>query len=313
VAEYAGVLEAASVYVAETDKSPELNSLVLSPSVVIGGSSTQGTVALPSGWRAGTGGALVTLASGDLSRASVPASVLIPEGANSTTFPITTQPVSTPTWLPIFASRSITLATRLTLLPVGSAVSSLTLSPTSVSGGSSAQGTVTLNFTAPAGGIVVKLASSNTAVARVPASVTVPAGATSASFTVTTSSVASNTTVVITATMADTSQSANLTVTAPTGPLPAPTLMFPSNGARFSPGQTITFDWSDVSGAASYTIQIDDSNTFSAPQIVSQTVTPSTYSTSTLPTKKMWWRVRANDAAGNPGAWSTVREIEVKS
>lgn len=85
--------------------------------------------------------------------------------------------------------------------------------------------------------------------------------------------------------------------------------MSPAHQARFSPGQTITFDWTDVAGAASYTIQIDDSNTFAAPQIVSQTVTASTYSTSTLPTRKMWWRVRANDASGNPGAWSAVREV----
>ena len=39
----------------------------------------------------------------------------------------------------------------------------------------------------------------------------------------------------------------------------------PSNDARFSPGQSITFDWSDVAGAGGYTIQIDDSQSFSAP------------------------------------------------
>jgi hypothetical protein len=27
----------------------------------------------------------------------------------------------------------------------------------------------------------------------------------------------------------------------------------------------------------------------------------------------MWWRVRANDASGNPGAWSAVRRFEVKT
>ena len=49
------------------------------------------------------------------------------------------------------------------------------------------------------------------------------------------------------------------------GPLPAPTLDRPGNDARFSPGQSITFDWSDVAGAGGYTIQIDDSQSFSAP------------------------------------------------
>ena len=99
---------------------------------------------------------------------------------------------------------------------------------------------------------------------------------------------------------------------APAGPLPAPSLSSPAADARFSPGATIVFDWSDVVDAAGYTIQIDDQDTFPAPQIVSQTVSVSTYSSSTLPTRTMWFRVRANDAAGNPGNWSTVRRFEVK-
>ena len=43
---------------------------------------------------------------------------------------------------------------------------------------------------------------------------------------------------------------------------------------RFSPGRRIDFDWSGVAGAASYTIQIDDSSSFSAPVIVGETVGP---------------------------------------
>ena len=58
----------------------------------------------------------------------------------------------------------------------------------------------------------------------------------------------------------------------------------PSNDARFSPGQSITFDWSDVAGAGGYTIQIDDSQSFSAPLTVEQTVAGSQFTTSTLPT-----------------------------
>jgi hypothetical protein len=100
---------------------------------------------------------------------------------------------------------------------------------------------------------------------------------------------------------------------APPPPAPdAPTLVSPANDARFAPGTTITFDWSDVSGAASYTIQIDDSDSFSAPLIVNQTTTASQFTTSTLPTTRMWWRVRANDASGAPGNWSAVRRFEVK-
>jgi len=68
------------------------------------------------------------------------------------------------------------------------ALSSLRVNPTDVVGGTSSTGTVTLTAAAPAGGFQVALSSDNTAAANVPASVTVPAGATSASFTVTTNS-----------------------------------------------------------------------------------------------------------------------------
>ena len=63
---------------------------------------------------------------------------------------------------------------------------SLTLNPTTIAGGSGATstGTVTLNAPAPAGGVVVTLASSNIELAASVASITVPAGATTASFTI---------------------------------------------------------------------------------------------------------------------------------
>ena len=99
----------------------------------------------------------------------------------------------------------------------------------------------------------------------------------------------------------------------PSGTLPAPTLVSPGNDARFSPGQSITFDWGDVAGAASYTIQIDDSDSFSAPQTVNQTLAFSQLTTSSLPTRRMWWRVRANNGSGGAGAWSSARRFEVKN
>src|SRR2546425_10687720 len=77
-------------------------------------------------------------------------------------------------------------AAQLTINPAGAPLplSSVTLNPTSVVGGNPSTGTVTLTAPAPAGGAVVTLVSTG-AVASVPASVTVPAGATSATFTVT--------------------------------------------------------------------------------------------------------------------------------
>jgi hypothetical protein len=58
-----------------------------------------------------------------------------------------------------------------------------------VIGGAGSTGTVTLNGAAPPIGVVVTLRSSNTSAAQVPASITVPAGANSVTFAVSTGAV----------------------------------------------------------------------------------------------------------------------------
>jgi len=68
-------------------------------------------------------------------------------------------------------------------------LSSLTVSPTDVVGPDPATGTLTLSSAAPSGGFTVDLTSDNTAAATVPPSVTVPAGSTRATFTVSTKEV----------------------------------------------------------------------------------------------------------------------------
>jgi len=91
-------------------------------------------------------------------------------------------------------------------------VSSLDLNPTSVIGGrQSSTGTVTLSGPAPAGGAQVLLSSSNRA-ASVPSSVTVPAGATRATFTVNTSMVLVTTSANISASYNGTTRMATLTI-----------------------------------------------------------------------------------------------------
>jgi LmbE family N-acetylglucosaminyl deacetylase len=100
---------------------------------------------------------------------------------------------------------------------VGKATSGVTLSPASVAAGQNSTGTVLLSSAAPVGGTVVPLSSSNSAVAQVPASVTVPAGASSATFTINTFAVSATTQAVITATIGGQNKTATLTVT-PAGP-----------------------------------------------------------------------------------------------
>src|SRR5256884_124175 len=101
-------------------------------------------------------------------------------------------------------------------------LSTLSLNPTTVTGGDSSTGTVTLSGPAPSGGAQVALSSSDTSVATVPSSVTVAAGATSATFTVRTSAVSASTTVIISASYASLTKTASLTVNP--APPPPPTL-----------------------------------------------------------------------------------------
>jgi uncharacterized protein (TIGR03437 family) len=96
------------------------------------------------------------------------------------------------------------------------AVQSLTLSSNSVAGGGSVQGTVTLSEPAPSAA-VVSLSSSASA-ASVPASVTIPAGSSSAIFTVTAGTVGASQSVTITAAYSGSEAQATLTVTPPLAP-----------------------------------------------------------------------------------------------
>jgi hypothetical protein len=109
-------------------------------------------------------------------------------------------------------------------------LSSLSLSETSVPGQGSPTGTVTLTTAAPTGGAVVRLESTNVDAARVPSSVTVPAGATTATFNITTATVPTRVNVTITASYAGLERTATLTVTLPT-PRASFTVTSPTRGA----------------------------------------------------------------------------------
>src|ERR1035437_9710056 len=189
-----------------------VSSLTLNPTSVQGGSSSQGTVTLSAA--APSGGTVVSLSS-QSSAASVPGSVTVAAGATSARFTVSTQTVTTTTTAVITATLGSSSAQASLTITSASTVSlsSLTLNPTSVSGGSSSTGTVTLSSSAPSGGAVVTLSSSNTSVATVPSSVTVSAGKTSATFSVSTKTVSSNTSVAISGTYGGATKSATLTVT----------------------------------------------------------------------------------------------------
>jgi hypothetical protein len=184
-------------------------SLALSPASVVGGQASTATVTLNSA--APAGGLTVSLTSSDPAVATVPGVVTVLDAATSAQFTVTTSPVSSATQVTISATASgATKTATLTVGPLG--LQSLTLNPTSVYGGYTSAGTVTLNGPAPAGGLTVSLSSSDPTVVTVPASVTVAQGATSTSFTATTSSPDTTKAVVISAVAGGDIRTATLTV-----------------------------------------------------------------------------------------------------
>jgi uncharacterized delta-60 repeat protein len=109
-------------------------------------------------------------------------------------------------------------ATATITIPAGSTLENLTVNPTTVTAPAGATGTVTLNGAAPAGGVTVTLRSSDTGKATVPPSVTVPEGANSATFAITTLTGrlgGGKNPVTITATLGNSSVSATLTILRP--------------------------------------------------------------------------------------------------
>jgi len=187
-------------------------SLSLNPTTVPGGTSSTGTVTLVQ--TTGPQGAIITLGVNSTD-AQVPQTVLVPGGANKATFTVTTNGVSNDKTVKVTASIGASQQSA-NLTITAPVLSSLTVSPTSVVGGTLSTGTVTLVGNAPAGGIVIGLTSSNSIAASVPQSVTVEAGTNAATFPITTGAVSANTTVTITATdvgnNSTTTKTATLTV-----------------------------------------------------------------------------------------------------
>jgi hypothetical protein len=247
---------------------------------------------------------------------SLPANVTVFTGSTSASFAfVTNKSAATSTPVSLSAAYGASAANLvLTVNPPASSTPPLTalmVSPTTVNGGTSSTGTVTLQSAAPSGGAVVQLFSSNAA-ATVPASITVPAGADSATFPISTTSVTADTAVTISG-LLRLSAAMSLTVNAAASPPPtpaAPTLISPAADAVLT--QPVTFDWNDVTAAASYEIQVDDASTFTPPVVVAQIVTPSQF-TGGFANVRHWWRVRGINSAGTAGPWSVVRRFTPQS
>ena len=153
----------------------------------------------------------------DNAAATVATSVMVVGGASSATFIVSTSFVGGTTTAQITASAAgATKTAALTINPVPLALASLALNPASLTGGASSTGAVTLTAPAQSGGFVVNLSSDNAA-ATVPASVTVPGGTTTATFTVATGAMGTVTTATVTATASAVTKAATLTINPPPG------------------------------------------------------------------------------------------------
>lgn len=188
-----------------------LSSVTVTPSSATGGISRTGTVTLTG--VAPAGDVVVNIAS-SIAAAQVPASITIPANASSANFTVATSSVSTLTAGNISANyNSVTKSATITLLPPASAaLTSLTLNPSTVVGGASSTGRVTLSAPAPSGGIVVNLSSSHPYRASVPATVTILSGSSSATFAITTTKGNRKITTTIKASQGSIIKSATLTV-----------------------------------------------------------------------------------------------------
>jgi hypothetical protein len=169
----------------EIEPDRVLTNLAVSPNPTDASQATNGGVSI-SVPAQGTGNFLVALHSSNPAIASVPADVEFLDSQSSTSFHITLTPVSAPTNVTITATGGgVTQSTTLTVVPTPPppfAVNLLTLAPKVVAGTGTSTGTVTATTAAPAGGATIRLSSSDTKLATVPATVVIPAGATSATF-----------------------------------------------------------------------------------------------------------------------------------
>ncbi len=209
-ANYNGVTKTAILTITPA-VSATLASVSVNPASVTPGMSPTGTVRLSA--PAPTGGITIDLWTNG-SPAFVPPSVTVATGASTATFSVTTMNVTSSTQgtITAFYNGTVQTATIIVAPAMTANLVGLSVGPESIAAGKTSTGTVTLSAPAPAGGITIDLWT-NGSPAFVPSSVTVAAGASSATFTVSTIGVTTSTQDTITAFYNGSVQSATITVT----------------------------------------------------------------------------------------------------
>ncbi len=306
IASYAGSTVTTSVTI--NPPVVALSSISVNPATIIGGQTATGTVTLTS--PAGVGGVAISLSSSNAA-ASVPITATVAQGATSATFSVPTQSVTTAISVTLGASYNGTAKTvTLAVNPPAAGLSGITVNPNSIAAGLSATGTVTLTAPASSNGIVVKLASSNSAAASVPATMTVPQGSMSATFPVSAGMVNATTSVVLSSSYSGVSMTTSLTVTAPASQPTAPGSL---TAVNMSGGQ-VNLSWTASSDTAAVTNYLVErclgAGCTSFSQIATSAVTSYT-DTTVVANTTYQYRVRATDAAGHLSAYSNVASVTI--
>ena len=207
--------DAIAVVFAPGQASPSaLSSLTLDSASVAPGGTLTATVNL--GGAAPAGGVSINFLSNNTALVGTPAAVTIAEGQTSATVPVLVlgSTLTTPTSFRLFASDgTVSKSALITVKPVVK-LNTMTINP--VEGGFNTFGAITLSIPAQLGGAIVSLTSSNPGLVQVPATVIVPQGYSSFSFTAVTGGVTTATSVAVTASFD------GVTVTANTSLNPAP-------------------------------------------------------------------------------------------
>jgi Concanavalin A-like lectin/glucanases superfamily/Bacterial Ig-like domain (group 2) len=128
---------------------------------------------------------------------------------------------------------------------------SVSANPVTIVNGASSTGVVSLSMPAPAGGVTVLLASSNSAVASVPSQVFIPAGQTSTTFSIIANGVTFSTSVTLTATYGSLTGTGIVTV------IPTVMAQVAVDGFSRADSSTLGSNWTPLLGATATSLQVN--------------------------------------------------------
>jgi hypothetical protein len=172
--------------------------------------------------------------------------------------------------------------------PAAGALATVSASPNPVVGGNPSTGTVTLTAVAPAGGALVALGSAS-GVVQVPGSATVSAGSNSATFAITTTPVAAQTLVTLSATYQAVTKTTTFTVSPAPSPVPA-TLTLKPTPVRGGTSATGTVTLTAAAPGSGVVVALTSSNPAlaSVPATVQVAAgqTSASFTVTTVPTQK---------------------------